>query len=208
MDPYIDTTNPEHEAIRSKFVTRLAWVAVALGFLLAINALLHTGLIPLSAEAIQREAITSSSLSAIPVPGFARFISDNLHVLYGCLFFLWLAIFVSGIGLLFRRNWGRVMFVSASWVYVAYAWSAFIFIAIWDLSTPAYPGDTAKYFYPVTAIVVAVLLFAAVKALALSILTGWIGRRLWSDRHRREFQATTETTTGGGKEPDSVTRTE
>lgn len=177
----------------SAFVTVIAWISLGLGGLSLAAALLKLALLPLVRLALDDMVEVESHFSDA---GMATVIAGMFTLLVWATAItaaLSAAAVAAGIGLLRRREWGRVLF---QWLLVAGA--ALAWLALWPLDSYvdmlAAPMRMNAEFYPNPGLedslrvlrlglaVVGVLLAGAVTAVHL-----WLVRRLASPSVRDEF---------------------
>jgi hypothetical protein len=172
---------------RSNFVTVLAWVSIVLAGLVTVITL--KPIIYASMKGIYLWTALARPLpdaALVFLPPVAGFIPGRFsHVLVSSGLTL-----AAAIGLLKRRNWARLLFISL--LVLGIIWSIakvvpqFVILAFWlhpfDYGSPATPVG-------VDSIMVMMMGFSAVMAIGFAILFGWIIKRLISPDFRREFVA-------------------
>jgi len=172
-------------AVRSGFVTGLAWIFIALSsFATLIGVLQNVMVWLLFPDDLMREMM-SQPQGAPAMPAVAQWMLENFRLLIATFLLLCVATLVSAIGLLSRKNWARLTFMGIMGLGIAWNLAG---VAIPFLVFPPLPDDTPGEFLQEFELVMKVMMaVSVVMALALSALFGWIIRKLVSQGIRREF---------------------
>ncbi len=164
------------QAKATTFVTVLAWILISFTGLGAASALLHNvvfNIIPLLLDMHSR-----GTAAQTPQDFFA------LRVLIALLFAFLTFALVSAIAFLKRKQWARRTFVALFVLAIAlHAAAALLFLLGAGLFAPPTPVSDAKF----DAMVKAMLIPVALWAVGMSVLFGWLIKRLMSPDVRREF---------------------
>jgi hypothetical protein len=105
------TTPASTQAPQSTYVTVVAWVFIVLsGNATLIGALQNVRIwsVPLD----QFDFALRDSTFANLIPGPERFMLSHIHAYFLAAFLLSLTMFISSLGLLGRRNWARLVFIT------------------------------------------------------------------------------------------------
>jgi hypothetical protein len=174
-------------ASRSTFVTVLAWVLiVGAGFLTFISVM----------QALTMSFFMSADWSSAPpkgleaFPRLIQFLLSNVRLFFLFNWLLVLLTFVSSIGLLYRRNWSRIVIISVFilgiLINLGGVWlQSEMFSSMPQFTAGATPGFTEQMQTSVMVMRVG----SAVFAVAISGLLGWLVWRLQSRSVRAEFGA-------------------
>jgi len=169
---------------RSTFVTVLAWIFIVGGgfatFISLLQALMFAFVFP-------HDAFTAidQSRGFGQMPAIWQFMFRNFLYLFMLFWMLAASTLISSIGLLRRKNWGRCIFIGI----MAFA----IFWNICGLglqylmmsSFPMAPTEGAEGFKVMTTVMLAA---TGLLAIAISVLCGWIIKRLLSPKIAEEFR--------------------
>lgn len=170
---------------RSTFVTVLSVIFIVLSAFWAATSLLQAALfslmsfMPCFTDQMQKDM---PPLSAFLFTHSVLFALANLAAAAAMLF--------ASIGLHFRKNWARVLFIALLVLGIVYMIATVVVqIAFpeWsEVSIPKFaPELVARTFH---AFMVVVLVAQAVMSVGFGVLFGWIIKRLLSPEVRREFQ--------------------
>jgi hypothetical protein len=173
---------------RSAFVTAVAWVFIVLAgfgvFIGIVQNIMVWALFPID----QMHSALVQARQQQNIPAASLFIFEHIRELVGALIAAILGTLIISIGLLKRQNWARIFFISLlglgiAWNILSVVWQWFFF-----RSMPQPPQGTAMQpqFQMMTIVMV---IFSAVLAVGLSLLFGWIIKRLASPEIRNEFAA-------------------
>lgn len=172
---------------RSTFVTAVAWVFIALAGFATLISLLQNILVwtvfPVDEmhTAVAQAGQQQQNMTAVSV-----FLMEHMRELAGGMFVLLLATLVTSIALLRRCNWGRLLFIGLlgfgiAWNIFGVAWQWFFF-----RSMPQPPQGTpmqSQFQIMDTAMEI----FSLIMAIGISVLFGWIIKRLSSPQIKSEF---------------------
>lgn len=174
---------------RSTFVTVLAWIFIVLSGFASLISLMQNIMI----HTMFRTPEMTQALQAPPPPGTPA-IFAHLTTLMPWLFTFFLVMclitFASSVGLLLRRNWARLVFIGVMvfgilWNVGGLAMQFFVFRTLSDqfVAVPDMPNaDSMRMTF------VVMIIFGLVFALSLSVLFGWIIKRLMSTAIVAEFR--------------------
>lgn len=179
-----DTTPPK----RSDFVTALAWIFIAISGFSTLISLFQNLMITFAFPVAEMQVAVQQSGKGPPVPEFFQFILGNIRLF----FFSFLAIsaltFVSSVGLLKRKGWARITFI----VIMAFGivWNlggtvaGYFLFASFPSVTESAPDDFQRQFDYFS---MAIMVFTTLFAVTVTVLCGWIIKRLCSNDIKREF---------------------
>jgi hypothetical protein len=180
------TTEPQSTPrARSSFVTVVAWIFIVLaGFTTLIsvlqNIMVHT---VFPADQMQ-EAMNAAKAQQPPMPPVFAFLFGNFKLFFAAFLILSVAMLTSSIGLLRRKNWGRIMFIALmafgiAWSVVGLVLQYFMIGAMTEIQPAGAPEF--RSFANV------MLIFSSVIAIGIAVLFGWIIKRLVSPAIKQEF---------------------
>jgi hypothetical protein len=173
---------------KSTFVTVLAWIFIILaGFSTLISLLQNIMMQTMFSGPQFTEAMTASNQSK-NVPAFAKFMFNNFQLLFAAFLVISAATLISAIGLLKRKNWARLTFVGL--MALGIAWNIFGFIMQVSMfySFPDVPANApADFQSQFRTMATAIFVFGGLMAVGLSVLFGWLIKRLLSMPIALEF---------------------
>ncbi|MGY0505398.1 hypothetical protein [Luteimonas sp. e5] len=170
---------------RSTFVTVVAWIFIILsGFATMISLLQNIMVLT-----IFRDPMFSNSAPPPGAPPSAVFMAEHAPLIFFAFLLLSLFMLVSSIGLLRRRNWARLCFIAALgfailWQIAGLALQFSQFSSMreeFSVATLSGGPDMTPFF-------VAIAAFSVIIAIGLSVLFGWIMRKLVSPPVVAEFR--------------------
>ena len=169
---------------RSTFVTVVAWLFIILsGFstFVAIlqNIMIHTMPLPKGPE---------PPPDAVPTSVF--FIFENVHILVLAFFFICLCTLIVSIALLKRKNWARLIFIGLLCLGIVWNMGALVlqhlFMSSMMETIPDMAGDPAHERFEMMMTISR--WFAVAFAIGVSLLFGWMIKKLSSVEIRSEFK--------------------
>ncbi len=172
---------------RSFSVTLLAWVTIipaAFGVLISLvqNALFATFMSPEQLE--QLFALLPPGMEAVPRVSF-----DTLRIVLLAFLALSVIFLATGIGLLRRRNWARVVFIAAVALGTLYSVVTYFFLdTTADLSAMIPPASSNGSQVDLASIMVMVRTATTVLTAVFTALNLWLIWWLWSPVIRAEFR--------------------
>jgi hypothetical protein len=181
-------TPPPLPVARSSFVTAVAWVFIALAGLATFISVLQNVMIYTFFPLDQMHAGLAQARERQEMPAFALFMFEHIREIFTGFLVVTSSVLAVSISLLKRCNWARILFVwllglGIVWNLAGPVWQWFFF-----RSMPQPPQGTAMQpqFQTMGTIIV---IFGAIMALGMSILFGWIIKRLTSPTIKSEFLA-------------------
>jgi hypothetical protein len=175
---------------RSAFVTAVAWVFIALLSFAALISILQNIMVWTFFSIDEMHDAMAQARQQQHLPAASLFMFEHIRELMAGILVLILAMLIISIGLLRRHNWARMLFVFL--LAFGIAWN--VFGAIWPWfffrSMPQPPPGTPmqSQFQTMTTVMG---VFSAIMAVGLSVLFGWIIKRLISPEIRTEFNRST-----------------
>lgn len=175
---------------RSTFVTVLAWVFIVLaGFACFIGVLQALALVFIMPPAkFWNDPGAARGLEQMPP--VARFWMQHIMLFFVLMWTIFIATLAAAIGLLKRRNRARIYFLGLMVFGIAWQWLG-IWLQLSMLANPPFPEhappDFVRTFEGMRWVIG---IGSTLMALGLSVLFGWIMRRLWSPAIKAEFAPT------------------
>jgi len=177
----------ESETNRSSFVTALAWVFIALAGFSTFISIAQNIMIGLMFDSSHFNEI-SKAPGAEDMPAFFRFMSSHVRLFFFSFLVISSTLLISSIGLLKRKNWGRVIFMVIMWFGIAWIiFGVIMQFTMFPQMMHDFPdGNEAERFHMMfTVMQILMLVFSA----AFCGLFGWIIKRLSSESIKHEFLA-------------------
>ncbi|HKK05010.1 MAG TPA: hypothetical protein VKA50_04090 [Gammaproteobacteria bacterium] len=173
-------------ANRSTFVTVVAWIFIAIagfstvmGILqnIMVNVMFSTDAFPLNAAGAEQH-----------MPPVALFMFQNMRWLFLALLIASTVTLVAAIGMLLRKNWARRVIIAVLVLGIVWNLGGLVFQHVFISSMAPIPADMPPDFKTVFDVFRTVItVFSALIALVVSVLFGWIIKRLMSPIIRAEF---------------------
>jgi len=172
---------------RSTFVTVLAWIFIVLSGFATFVSLMQNVMVFSIFQAPEFTDAMDKANRAPNAPPFAAFFTRYFFVFFVFIFLMSAATLASSIGLLWRRNWARIVFIvlmafGIFWNLVGLAITGAIMWFMPGIPTGIHPA-AATFAWMMGAMMV----FNVVIALGFCALFFWIIRRLRSPEIRAEF---------------------
>lgn len=169
---------------RSTFVYDLAKIFIILAGLCVFVGIFQVSMFPkMSLEVVRdahREVGLWSPLSAFPF--------DNLRPLVFANLVMMTAILIAAIGLLKRKNWARIAFIWIMALGILFCWGSLAFPFVFPSFFPPLPENTpADVQYRFDHTRNSMTAAWAVMAVGLTVLFGWIIKKLVSRDIKAEF---------------------
>ena len=179
---------------RSTFVNVLAWIFIILAGFATLISLLQNIMISVMFPVEEMNKAFSEPQVQQEMPLFAEVIFSNLQLVFVIFFAVSSTTFVSAIGLLKRKNWGRIVFMVMMCLGICWNVVALILQNAMFTSMPQIPANQMDTQFGTMMTVMKVVTF--VIAMGISYLFGWIIYRLSSDKIKAEFIFTPSTMPG------------
>lgn len=166
---------------RSTFVTVIAWIFIALaGMATPISILQNIMVWTVFRQHDLSEASATMAEQGTPAP--MAWMMGHMEVWFGAFLVVCLVTLASAIGLLLRKNWGRLGFMGIMGLGILYQVVALLMM--WSMTSSMPVMESAP---ELNTMMVVMQLFAMVFALGIVTLFGWIIKRLASPAIRAEF---------------------
>lgn len=174
---------------RSTFVTALAWVFIVLAGFATLIAIMQNLMVTLMFPVAEMQAAADQAQHDERIPWFAAFMLQNIRFVFLAFLVLSAGTLASAIGLLKRRNWARLAFVGLMAFGVLWNIAGGVLTIAFFSSIPPVPPSATGQATDFASMMTIMIAFNLAFAVALSVLFGWIIKRLTSDEIRREFSA-------------------
>ena len=148
---------------RSTFVSVVAWISIVLSGFATVGTLVQSAAMVVIFESEGMQSVTREMESYQDKFFLRKFLFDNPLILFSTLSFPFVLALIASIGLLRRRNWGRIIFIG--YLILGIAWSIALIVF------PQFLAG-ASIGFPI----------------AFTLLFAWVIAKLVSADIRREFQ--------------------
>ena len=166
---------------KSTFVTVVAWLfIVGSGFATLVSVMQNI---------MFHYMFKKEAFSQVPdnMPAGASFMFENFQFIVLAFFFVSLAMFVSSIGLLKRKNWARLVFIVLMSFGILWMIGSVIFQVVFFSSMPEIPqGEQFQDFETMQSLM---MWFSVLIGIGVTGLFAWIIKRLLSESVKQEFMA-------------------
>ncbi len=170
---------------KSKFVTYLAWMFIITAGLGTFVAIIQNIMVFVFFPGNEVSRILNFSEAAEYIPAILPFIISHIR-LFLLVYLLAAGItFIASIGLLMRKNWARIFFVSIMSLGIIWNLVEMFFYGALIPKIPVFPDEIGLPNFQT--IFSGVRIFAAIFAIGLIILYAWIIKKLVSKNIKREF---------------------
>jgi hypothetical protein len=175
---------------RSSFVSVLGWIFVCLaGFSTLISLLQNVMFQLVFLPGMQQQIAAQLLPSDMPSP--MGWLLGHMIWFFRAVLLLSVMTLIAAIGLLLRRNWGRLLFIGLMGFAIAYQWLGLVFQWWFIGSMPQMmqlpPNAPAHFADGMHGFMLVIQIFGAIMAIAFSTLFGWIIKRLCSQSILQEF---------------------
>jgi hypothetical protein len=180
-------TPPPLPVARSAFVTAVAWVFIALAGFATLISILQNVMIYTFFPLDQMHAAMAQAREQQQMPAFTLFMFEHIRELFTGFLVVTSGTLIISIGLLRRHNWARILFVALLvfgiiWNIGSLFWQWFFF-----QSMPQPPQAPAQMHAQFQTMFLVMEVFSGIMALGMSVLFGWIIKRLTSPGIKSEF---------------------
>jgi hypothetical protein len=140
-------------------------------------------------SAPEMQAAMETSNQTEDMPAIAQFMFNNIRWFFLLVLMISATLFISSVGLLKRKNWARLLFIAIMafgifWNIGGFVLQLVMFSTMSDMPSSTPPDFQAQF----TTFSIVVAIFGGIMVLGLSILFGWIIKRLISSSIKQEFQ--------------------
>jgi hypothetical protein len=176
--------------IRSTFVSVLGWIFVCLAGLGTLIGILQNLMLQLLFLPVMQQQMATQPLPP-NLPASTIWLAGHFVWIFRGVLLLMFTMLVAAIGLLLRRNWGRLLFIGLMGLAIAYQLLGLIF-QWWFMGSmqhmmPLSPNAPPQFADGFRGFILAMQVFGSIMAIGFSVLFGWIIKRLCSDPIRFEF---------------------
>ena len=169
---------------KSKFVTVVAWIfIVGAGFATFIS-ILQNIMINLTFPVENMSEALNDAKAQEHIPSLFRFLFSNIKIVFFSFLVISVTTFTSAIGLLKRKNWARIIFIVIMSLGILWNISGIIMQFSMFSSMPIPEREMPNQF---TTMMNIMKIFTLVMAIGISILFGWIIKKLISLKIKAEF---------------------
>ncbi len=181
MAPFLE----QKQMSKSKFVTYLAWMFIISAGLGTFIAIIQNIMVFVFFPGNEVSRLLSASEAAEYIPAILPFIISHIR-LFLLVYLLAAGItFIASIGLLMRKNWARIFFVSIMSLAIIWNLLEMFFYGALIPKIPVFPDEIGLPNFQT--IFSGMRIFAAAIAIGLIILYAWIIKKLVSKNVKQEF---------------------
>jgi hypothetical protein len=181
--------------VRSTFVTVLAWIFIGLTGFASLISLMQNLMLQLIFVPLMQQQHAHMSQNLPPnMPAHMAWMFDHVIWIFRVFLLLSLSVLVAAIGLLWRKEWARKLFIGLMAFGIFYQIAGLFFqwwymSAVFDhLPMPPNPKpDAAQMMQVMQGFMSVIRIFSALMSVGMIILLGWIIRKLISPPIRQEF---------------------
>jgi hypothetical protein len=170
---------------RSTFVTVLAWLFIVLAGFATVIGILQNIMITVMFHEDEFARSMEQSKNVDKMPFFFKSFMAHPQYLFLAILVVFAVVFIVSIGLLKRKNWARLLFIAIMGLGIA--WNAFAIFMQFSMFS-SFPSPANDHFASgFKTMTIVMQIFLIILAIGLSVLFGWIIRKLASERIRNEF---------------------
>jgi len=171
----------------STFVTVLAWIFIILsGFGVPIAALQNVMVWTVFSSPEFTQSFETSS--SVDMPSAAIFLTSHMHLFFFAVLLFLVFTLVSSIGLLKRKHWARFSFVGLMLFGILWNLGGLVIqFSIYSSMQQEFSAMSTQGGPNMDVFMFAMAAVAVLFAVALSVLLGWIAKRLLSPEIAAEF---------------------
>jgi hypothetical protein len=170
---------------KSTFVNVLAWIFIVMAGFVTLISVLQNIMIFLVFPVDQMKETLNDSQTQEQIPFFARFMFSNIRLFFFGFFAISATTLVSAIGLLKRKNWGRIVFLAVMGIGICWNIFSLVIQNMMFSSMPVFPHEEIDSQFSTMMIVMKIITF--IFAVGISYLFGWIIYKLCSAKIKAEF---------------------
>ena len=171
---------------RSNFVNVVAWLFIASAGFAAVISILQNIVVNTFFPIDQMTREMTRDVKNLPA--LSLFMLEHIRSFLLLFLFASVATLVSSIGLLMRKNWGRISFIAILIIGILWNLSGFVFQQFFMPSMPPNLPNTPDDFNTIfDTMKIMITIFSALMVVAFTVLFGWIIKRLLSQEIRQEF---------------------
>ncbi|MFC6327144.1 hypothetical protein [Alloalcanivorax gelatiniphagus] len=171
---------------RSNFVTVVAWIFIVLSGFASLVSLLQNLMLHFAMPMDEmRQHMSGQAVEQMPAA--AMFILGHIELIFAAFLVVCLGTLASSIGLLKRKNWARIAFVALMLLGVFWNLGGLVLQQIVMSQMPIAPDAAPDFQSNFEFMMTLMRVVAALFALGMSTLFGWIAWRLWSPSIVAEF---------------------
>jgi len=170
---------------KSKFVTILAWIFIALsGFATFISIMQNIMIFFMFRMGQMNEAFKDPKFAQEMPKGF-QFMFSNVRLFFLGFLLISVITLISSIGLLKRKNWARLIFISLMVLGILWNLGGIILQNFMMPKFTEFPN--APVAPDLEKMLLVMRIFSALMLIGFSVLFGWIIKKLISEEIREEF---------------------
>lgn len=184
----MENHNTDHTIPKSSFVTVLAWIFVVLSGFATFGSLIQNIIIHAVMPYDKMHKALESAAQGKNISPAAIFIFEYIRVIVGVFLVVAVTFLIASIGLLLRKNWARLLFIS--YMVLGIIWNIGAIVALqyifsYIISSQLHSMPDAQSV--LTSSFTAMRIVFSVISIGFSVLYGWIIMRLMSVEIKSEF---------------------
>lgn len=182
-----DRRSPRPPA-KAGFVDTLAWIFIVLaGFATFISVLQNVMIATMFPLDKVHETVNSPGAQK-QMPALFRFLFNHFQLYFAAFLVLSAVTLASAVGLLKRKNWARMVFIVLMALGIAWNVAGVVLQQVIVSSFPTFPGASPTEFRDrFETMLTLIRIFSVLMTVGMSVLFGWIIKRLVSPEIRGEF---------------------
>lgn len=186
----MSSVDNQNQVNGSTFVTVLAWIFIVFGGLATLMAVAQNILISTMPPFGEMSQQIAQEQGGVPAP--AKFMFNNVRLIFAGFLVLSAVTLVSAIGLLRRRNWARLILIALLALGIVWNVGSVLFLQYTMIQSapPSALNVPEGVRAQMEAMENVMLVFSSVMAIGFAILFAWIIKRLVSPSVTREFRTT------------------
>lgn len=172
---------------RSTFISVLAWIFIVFTGFTTLIAILQNVMVALFFPVEEMQHAMRSAPHDGQVPAFLSFMLGHIQLFFAGFLLLTASLFTTSVALLKRKNWARLAFMG--FMGLAIAWNIVgLVLQVFFVTTLSPVGAPVEFQAHVKIITSIILIVSSIMAIGMSVLFGWIIKRLASPAIKAEFQ--------------------
>ncbi len=180
--------SPQPKANQTSFVTALAWVFICLAGFATLISVLQNVMISTMFPLNKVQEAMSQAQAKEHMPPFFLFMFSHVRLCFAAFLVVSATTLVAAVALLKRKNWARIVFICLMGGGIIWNVAGVVLQQFMLSSLPQFPaGAPAEFGERFQLMFTFMRIFTFVMAAGMSVLFGWIIKRLVSPAVRKEF---------------------
>ena len=174
-----------NQSKKSTFVNTLAWLFIILAGFGTLISILQNVMIYVTLPADEMNKALKDAQVQEQIPAFSQFMFSHIQILFLSFLVVFATTFVSAIGLLKRKNWARIIFITIMGISIFLLIGELILQNTMLSSMPDIPNEEMDSQF--STIMNVMKIFSFILVMGISYLLGWIICKLTSFDIKAEF---------------------